>query len=331
MRTVPLEAFRPFFDDDLVTEVLCNGPGPVWVERDGRLQRTALVLDERQLEHLIERVLGPVGRRVDHASPCADARLADGSRVHIVIPPVAVDGPCVSIRRFRRSAATLADLVNPAEARLLAWAVAARANIVISGAAGAGKTTMLNALASAVPAGQRVITVEDAAELALGATHVVRLEARPPNSEGVGAITVRELVRNALRMRPDRIVVGEVRGAEVADMVQAMETGHDGSFSTCHADGPLGALRRLEALLLTAEPVPPMSARERLVSCIDLVVHVERLASGGRRVREIAEVVPPGERAELRCTRLVHLGHPVGVPARVPRTADAAAFAWSHR
>ncbi len=332
MRAVPLEVLRPLFDDDSVTEVLCNGPGPVWVERDGVLTPSGVVLDDMQIERLIERILGPIGRRVDHASPCVDARLADGSRAHIVIPPIAIDGPCVSIRRFRRASSSLSDLVGPIEAELLSWAVRARANILVSGAAGAGKTTLLNALASLVAPDQRVITIEDAAELALGAAHVVRLEARPPNSEGAGAVSLGELVRNALRMRPDRIIVGEVRGGEVVEMLHAMSTGHDGSFSTCHANDPPGALHRLESLLVAAEPMPAHSARERLTACIDLVVHVERTASGERRVREIAEVVGSGGdgRAPI-CHRIVEAGRAVGALQRAPRAIGVAPFVWSRR
>jgi len=332
MRAVPLEALRPLFDDEHVTELLVNGPGPVWVERDGVLARTAVVVDRVALERLIERTLGPIGRRVDHASPYVDARLPDGSRVNIVIPPIAVDGPCVSIRRFRRGFRDLAQLARPAEADLLAWAVRARANILVTGAAGAGKTTLLNALASVVPSTERIVTIEDAAELALAAEHVVRLEARPPNSEGLGAVTVRDLVRNALRMRPDRIVVGEVRGTEVVDMVHAMETGHHGSFSTCHANNPRDAVQRLEAMLLSAEasmPVPVI--RAHLASCLDLIVHVERHADGTRALGEITEVLPlaPDHRA-LTLNVLVQAGRPVGVPRRPPRTATVPPFVWGH-
>lgn len=331
MRTVPLDALRPLFDDDRVTEVLLNGPGPVWVERDGVLERTGVIVDRDALERLIERALGPIGRRVDHASPCVDARLLDGSRINIVIPPIAVDGPCVSIRRFRRAALHLDQLARPAEFELLTWAVRARANLLVTGAAGAGKTTLLNALASAIPSNERVVTIEDAAELALGAAHVVRLEARPANSEGVGAVTVRDLVRNALRMRPDRIVVGEVRGPEVIDMLQAMETGHDGSFSTCHANGPLAALHRLEALVLASDvsmPVPVI--RSHLASCIDFVVHVERGADGKRTIREICEVAPFGvNHRELGVETVVVSGEPLDVPRRRPRRAGTEPFAWS--
>lgn len=326
MRAIPLEVLRPLFDDERVTEILVNGPGPVWIERDGVLVRTALTVDAVGLERLIERTLAPLGRRVDHASPCVDARLADGSRVHIVIPPIAVDGPCVSIRRFRRDVADLAQLVGPVEHALLRAAVRARANLLLTGAAGAGKTTLCNALGAAVPATERIVTIEDAAELALGAAHVVRLEARPPNGEGVGAVTVRELVRHALRMRPDRIVVGEVRGAEVLEMLHAMETGHDGSFSTCHASNPADALRRLEAMVLAADVAMPVPViRAHLASCLDLVVHLERRADGTRAVREIAEVgaVDPGSGA-LALHPLVRDGRLVGVARRAPRATPAA-------
>jgi pilus assembly protein CpaF len=331
MRAVPLEALRPLFDDERVTEVLVNGPGPVWIERDGVLVRTDIVVDRAGLERLIERALGPVGRRVDHASPCVDARLADGSRVNVVVPPIAVDGPCVCIRRFRRGLTDLASLARPAEVELLTWAVRSRANILVVGAAGAGKTTLLNALASVIGPTERVITVEDAAELALAAAHVVRLEARPANSEGLGAVTVRDLVRNALRMRPDRIVVGEIRGDEVVEMIHAMETGHDGSFSTCHANNPADALRRIETMLLAAEAAVPIDAvRRHLAACIDLVVHVERSASGHREIREIAEVhmLAPGAH-DLSLRTLVVRGTPQYGPSRRPRAAHAAPFAWS--
>ena len=333
MRTVPLEALRPLFDDERVTEVLVNGPGPVWVERDGVLARTDIIVDRAGLERLIERVLGPIGRRVDHASPCVDARLADGSRVNVVVPPIALDGPCVCIRRFRSGFTDLTSLARPAEVELLTWAVRSRANIVVVGAAGAGKTTLLNALASAIGPAERVITIEDAAELALAAAHVVRLAARPANSEGVGAVTVRDLVRNALRMRPDRIVVGEVRGDEVVEMIHAMETGHDGSFSTCHANNPTDALRRIETMLLAAAAtVPSDAARRHIAACIDLVVHVERSATGRRHIREIAEVqllVP--EVRDLGLLTLVARGQPEAAPRRVPRAAQVPPFAWATR
>jgi pilus assembly protein CpaF len=224
-----LGVLEPLLADERVTEVMVNGAGPVWVERDGRLERTAVTVDERTVLQLIERIVAPLGRRVDRASPSVDARLPDGSRVHAIVPPVAVDGPCLTIRRFRVRAVEVGDFAPPAVAALLRWAVAARWNVLVSGGTGAGKTTLLNALAAALPEGERVVTVEDAAELRLRTGHVVRLEARPANSEGLGAVTIRDLVRDALRMRPDRILVGEVRGPEAIDMVQAMNTGHEGS------------------------------------------------------------------------------------------------------
>ncbi len=220
----PLE---PILADPDVTEVMVNGPGRVWVERAGRLERVPVALDTAAIEHLIEKVVAPLGLRIDRSSPLVDARLADGSRVNAVVPPLAVDGPCLTVRRFGARAIPLAAFGPPPVVALLAWAVAARFNILVSGGTGAGKTTLLNALAGCIPDGERVVTVEDAAELRLPGDHVVRLEARPPNAEGAGEVRIRELVRNALRMRPDRIVVGEVRGPEALDMLQAMNTGHE--------------------------------------------------------------------------------------------------------
>ncbi|MCB1013773.1 MAG: CpaF family protein, partial [Acidimicrobiales bacterium] len=275
-----------------------NGAGPVWVERHGRLVPTDIVLDERTVTHLIERVVAPLGLRIDRSSPLVDARLPDGSRVNAVIPPLAVDGPCLTIRRFAARPVDLDEVCPPGVAPLLRWAVSARANLVICGGAGAGKTTLLNALAGSIPAGERVVTIEDAAELRLPGPHVVRLEARPPNAEGVGEVTIRDLVRNALRMRPDRIIVGEARGGEVADMVQAMSTGHDGSLSTCHANGAAEALRRLELLaLLGGIDLPLTALRAHLAGAVDLVVAVARRPDGSRRVTAVEEVVPEGAAA----------------------------------
>ena len=285
----PLE---PLLADPAVTEVMVNGPGPVWIERDGRLERLPVHLDRSTIEHLVERVVGPLGLRIDRGSPLVDARLPDGSRVNAVVPPLAVDGPYLTIRRFAVRGIPLAASCTPAIADVLVWAVRARLNVVVAGGTGAGKTTLLNALAAHIPAGERVITVEDAAELRLERDHVVRLEARPANAEGTGAVSVRELVRNALRMRPDRIVVGEVRGAEALDMLQAMNTGHEGSLSTCHANSPADALRRLETMVLTGDVALPLDAvRDQLVSAIDLVVQVARRADGSRGVVAVAEVI----------------------------------------
>ena len=247
--------------------------------------------------HAIERILAPLGRRVDEASPLCDARLADGSRVNVVIPPLSVDGPCLTIRRFRRGGFSLEQLVDngtmPADvAEHLAAAVEERKTILVSGGTGSGKTTTLGALSGAIPPGERIVTIEDAAELRLRQPHVVRLEARPPNIEGAGEVTIRQLVRNALRMRPDRIVVGEVRGAEALDMLMALNTGHDGSLSTVHANSPEEALRRIEVLALMAGVgLPHAAVRTQVADAFDLVVHQARLPGGERRVTSVAEVV----------------------------------------
>ena len=287
-----LGVLEPILADPDVTEVMVNGPGRVWVERRGRLERVAVALDTAAIEHLIEKVVAPLGLRIDRSSPLVDARLADGSRVNAVVPPLAVDGPCLTVRRFGARAIPLADFAPPAVTSLLAWAVDARLNILVSGGTGAGKTTLLNALAGCIPPGERVVTVEDAAELRLPGDHVVRLEARPANAEGAGAVRIRELVRNALRMRPDRIVVGEVRGPEALDMLQAMNTGHEGSLSTCHANSPDDALRRLETMVLMGDVGLPLAAvRTQVEAALDLVVQVARRPDGSRRVVAVAEVV----------------------------------------
>jgi pilus assembly protein CpaF len=289
----PLQAL---LDDHRVSEVMINGPGAVWVEREGTLVLTDVRVDDRTLDGLVERLLAPTGRRVDRRNPFADARLADGSRLNVVIPPAAVDGPCVTIRRFASAPRNIDAFTGAGPIRLLRWAIEARLNILVTGGAGAGKTTLLNALARAVSPAERVVTIEDAAELRLQAEHVVRLEAHPANSEGAGGVSVRELLRNALRMRPDRLVVGEVRGAEVVEMLHAMSTGHDGSLSTCHANGPLDALRRIETMVSLTDPaLAGVGVREQLASAIDLVVHLVRGADGTRRIAQIAEVeaTPP--------------------------------------
>ncbi|HEY2601935.1 MAG TPA: CpaF family protein [Thermoleophilaceae bacterium] len=300
----PLE---PLLADPAVDEVMVNGPESVWVERAGRLEPAGVAFSgEAELLHAIERVLAPLGRRVDEASPLCDARLADGSRVNVVIPPLALSGPCLTIRRFRRRGFSLADLVdngtlNPELADFLSACVRARASILVSGGTGSGKTTTLGALSGALPPGERIVTIEDAAELKLRQPHVVRLEARPPNLEGRGEVTIRQLVRNALRMRPDRIVVGEVRGAEALDMLMALNTGHEGSLTTVHANSPPDALRRVETLALMAGVGLPHSAvREQLASALQLVVHQARGPDGRRRIEAIAEVVRLGDAAGTR-------------------------------
>jgi pilus assembly protein CpaF len=292
-----LGVLDPLLADPAVTEVMVNGPGPVWVERAGRLERLDVRLDRTTIEHLVERVVGPLGLRVDRSSPLVDARLPDGSRVNAVVPPLAIDGPYLTIRRLAVREIDLDAVCPPDVAPLLRSAVRDRANVVVSGGTGSGKTTLLNALAAHIPDGERVVTVEDAAELRLHREHVVRLEARPSNAEGAGAVSVRDLVRNALRMRPDRIIVGEVRGAEALDMLQAMNTGHEGSLSTCHANSPADAMRRLETMVLTGSVALPLAAvREQLSSAVDLVVQVARHADGTRRIVEVAEVTSTADR-----------------------------------
>jgi pilus assembly protein CpaF len=291
----PLE---PLLEDPSVDEVMVNGGGAVWVERRGLVERAdAAFASDEDLMHAIERVLAPLGRRVDEASPMCDARLPDGSRVNVVVPPLAVDGPCMTIRRFRPHGFGLDDLVANgtlpmALASFLGECVAAKASILVSGGTGSGKTTTLNALSGAIPAGERIVTVEDAAELALRQEHVVRLEARPPNVEGRGEVTIRALVRNALRMRPDRIVVGEVRGGEALDMLSALTTGHEGSLTTVHAGSAEEALRRIETLALMAGVGLPHDAiRDQVGAAIELVVHQRRLPDGRREITSVAEVV----------------------------------------
>jgi pilus assembly protein CpaF len=291
----PLE---PLLADPSVDEVMVNGPGEVYVERRGLIARSGVRFEsDAELMHAIERILAPLGRRVDAASPLCDARLADGSRVNVVIPPLSLSGPCLTIRRFRREGFSLDDLVRlgtlqPAAARLLERCVAARVSILVSGGTGSGKTTTLNALSGAIPDGERIVTIEDAAELRLRQRHVVRLEARPPSIEGRGEVTIRALVRNALRMRPDRIVVGEVRGGEALDLLQALNSGHEGSLSTVHANSPEDALRRLETLALMAEVALPHAAvRDQVGRAVELIVHQARRRDGTRIVEALAEVV----------------------------------------
>jgi pilus assembly protein CpaF len=300
----PLE---PLLADPSVDEVMVNGPGAVYVERRGRLGRAGVEFaGEAELMHAIERVLAPLGRRVDEASPLCDARLPDGSRVNVVIPPLSLSGPCLTIRRFRREGFSLRELVAnetlpAALAELLAVSVAARASILVGGGTGSGKTTTLNALSGAIPGEERIVTIEDAAELRLRQRHVVRLEARPANLEGRGEVTIRQLVRNALRMRPDRIVVGEVRGPEALDMLQALNTGHDGSLTTVHANSPEDALRRVETLALMAGVgLPHGAVREQVSSALDLIVHQARLPDGSRAVESVTEVVRAAGGAGVR-------------------------------
>ena len=296
--TIGLGPLEELLADPEVEEVMVNGHEHVYVERRGRIEPTEVCFaDEVELRNSIERILAPLGRRVDELSPMVDARLADGSRVNVVIPPLAVDGPALSIRRFAASRPSAAELVEiktmtAATCDLLAAAIRKRQSLLISGGTGSGKTTLLNALSSFVAAGERVVTIEDAAELRLQQPHVVRLESRPPSVEGRGEVTIRDLLRNALRMRPDRIVIGEVRGAEALDLLTALNTGHRGALSTVHANSPADALRRLETLALMAGVgLPHAAIREQLGRGFELIVHLERLADGRRVVAEVAEVV----------------------------------------
>jgi pilus assembly protein CpaF len=292
---VGLGSLEPLLRQPDVSDVLVNGDGSVWVERRGVLERSAVRFDSpHEVVAAVERVIAPLGLRLDLASPAVDARLADGSRLHALIPPVAVDGPLLAVRRFTEAVRDLDELagsggIDPVGVEILREAVTRRRSILVSGGTGAGKTTLLNLLSKEIPAEDRVVTVEDAAELRL-AGHVVRLETRPANTEGAGAVTMRDLVRHALRLRPDRIIVGEVRGAEALDMLQAMSTGHDGSMSTVHANSPRQALLRVETLAMTGEGgASAATVRRQLHAAFDLVVQVER-RHRLRRVRAIATV-----------------------------------------
>lgn len=292
-----LGPLQKFLNDAAVSEIMVNGPDKVYVERDGKLSLTnARFSSEEHLRRIIERIVTKVGRRIDESSPMVDARLSDGSRVNAIIPPLAVNGSSLTIRKFGQVPLTVDNLISfgtlsPEMAELLQACVRARLNILVSGGTGTGKTTLLNVLSSFLPADERIVTIEDAVELQLQQEHVVRLESRPRNIEGKGEISIRELVRNSLRMRPDRIVIGEVRGGESLDMLQAMNTGHDGSISTVHANSPRDAIARLETLVLMAGMDLPLRAiREQIASAVNLIVHVSRLRDGTRRVTHVTEV-----------------------------------------
>jgi len=283
--------------DDTVTEIMVNGPYDIWVERKGLLSQTpARFGDESHLRRIINKMVAQVGRRIDESSPMVDARLPDGSRVNAIIPPLSLSGPLVTIRKFSKQRLDPADLVrigtlSTETVEFIQRCVLAELNVLISGGTGSGKTTLLNALSTAIPENERIVTVEDAAELRLNQRHVLRLEARPKNIEGQGEISIRELVRNCLRMRPDRIIVGEVRGPETLDMLQAMNTGHDGSLSTIHANTPRDALARVETMVLMAGyDLPVKAIRQQVASALDLIIHIERMQDGSRRVTSITEV-----------------------------------------
>ena len=291
----PLE---PLVRDPTISDILVNTYDQVYIERDGKLQATEISFrDDRHLLQVIDRIVSAVGRRIDESSPMVDARLPDGSRVNAIIPPLAVDGPHLSIRKFRRDVLSEDDLLRNGTLtesilEVLRACVKARLNVLISGGTGAGKTTLLNVLSSSIPVTERIVTIEDSAELQLRQPHVVRLETRPPNLEGKGQISQRQLVINALRMRPDRIIVGEVRGEEAVDMLQAMNTGHDGSITTLHANAPRDALARLETMFSMANlNLPERGMRQQIASAIDVVIQLSRLADGGRKVMTVTELV----------------------------------------
>ena len=311
---VGLGPLEPLLEDDQVTDILANGPFDIYVERRGKLEKTvARFRDPQHLVNIAQRIATAIGRRIDEASPMVDARLADGSRVNIVLPPLVLNGGTISIRKFPKRSLTLDMMVqqenlSPEVARLLQIAARSRLNILISGGTGSGKTTLLNAVSQQIDRDERVITVEDAVELHLQQPHSVQMESRPPNIEGGGQVAQRELVRNALRMRPDRIIVGEVRGAEAFDMLQAMNTGHDGSMSTVHANSPRDALYRVENMVLMANINLPLKAiRMQVASALDLVVHIERMRDGIRRVQSIVEIA--GMEGEIITTRELFLFH----------------------
>lgn len=287
----------PFLRDETVSEIMVNDSQTVYVERKGKLTLTNVqFVDDQHLERIIDKIVSQVGRRIDESSPMVDARLPDGSRVNAIIPPLSVRGPCLTIRKFRKDPLSMEDLIKfgtltPMSAQFLEMCVKGALNIVISGGTGSGKTTTLNVLSAAIPNDNRIITVEDAAEVQLKQEHVITLESRPANIEGKGEISIRDLVRNCLRMRPDRIVVGECRGPETVDMLQAMNTGHDGSMTTIHANNPRESMSRIETLVLTAGVDLPLRAiREQVAGAVDLIVQVSRLVDGSRRITHITEV-----------------------------------------
>ncbi|MGE5329055.1 MAG: CpaF family protein [Deltaproteobacteria bacterium] len=296
--TIGFGPINKLINDSSVSEIMVNGPEQVYVEKHGKLVLSDVRFrDDQHIMHVIEKIVAPIGRRIDESSPMVDARLPDGSRVNAIIPPLALNGPTLTIRKFSENPLTVNDLIKfgtltPNIAMFIKACVEARLNIVVSGGTGSGKTTTLNVLSAFIPEDERIVTIEDAAELQLGQDHVVRLETRPSNIEGKGAVTIRDLVKNSLRMRPDRIVVGEVRGGEALDMLQAMNTGHDGSLTTGHANTPRDMLARLETMVLMAGMDLPVKAiREQIASAVDLIIQQSRLKDGTRRITHITEVV----------------------------------------
>ncbi|WP_028307564.1 CpaF family protein [Desulfitibacter alkalitolerans] len=285
-------------EDETITEIMVNGPDNVYIERRGKLELTNVRFrDNDHVMHIIEKIVSPIGRRIDESMPMVDARLSDGSRVNCIIPPLALTGPTITIRKFSKEPFTIVDLIRfgtltPEMAKFIEACVRARLNIIVSGGTGSGKTTLLNCLSSFIGKDERIVTIEDAAELQLSQPHVISLETRPPNIEGTGAITIRDLVRNSLRMRPNRVVVGEVRSGEALDMLQAMNTGHDGSLTTAHANTPRDMLARLETMVLMAGMDLPIRAiREQIVSAVDLIIQQSRMKDGSRKITHITEVL----------------------------------------
>jgi pilus assembly protein CpaF len=314
----PLE---PLLWDDEITDILVNGPSQVYVERGGKLYLTDVSFqDDQHLMLIIDRIVSQVGRRVDEASPMVDARLPDGSRINAIIPPLALDGPALSIRRFGKRRYSVDDLVakdsiTPDMVEFVRAIIRARLNVLVCGGTGSGKTTMLNCISAFIPVDERVVTIEDSAELVLQQPHVVRLETRPPNVEGKGEVTARELVRNTLRMRPDRIIVGEVRGSEVFDMLQAMSTGHDGSLCTIHANTPRDSMGRLEMMMLLAGwSIPQRAMRQQIASALNVIIHVSRLSDGTRKVMRISELV--GMEGDMIMMQDLYEFHRTGVNAQ---------------
>ena len=320
----PLE---PLLRDDSVTEIMVNRYDKIYVERNGKLERTDVrFLDESHVLRIIDKIVSQVGRRVDEASPMVDARLPDGSRVNAIIPPLALNGPTLTIRKFSRDPYTINDLItfgtlSPKAAQFVAACVKGKLNVLISGGTGTGKTTTLNAMSAFIPGDERIVTIEDAAELQLQQEHVITLESRPANIEGQGEIKIRELVRNALRMRPDRIIVGEVRGAETLDMLQAMNTGHEGSLTTIHANTPRDALARLETLVMTAGvELPHRAIREQIASAFDLLIQIQRLVDGSRRITHVSEVL--GMESDVVTLQDIFIAEP---------PSEGESFAGAHR
>ncbi|WP_320162915.1 CpaF family protein [uncultured Trichococcus sp.] len=312
--------FGPISDllsDDTITEIMVNGPLDIFVERKGKIIKTENEFrDDKHVMHIIDKIISPLGRRVDESSPLVDARLPDGSRVNIIIPPLAVKGPSITIRKFSKDPLTTNDLItfgalNGDIAEFLRLCVKGRINVLVSGGTGSGKTTLLNVLSSYIPEDERIVTIEDAAEVQLQQAHVVTLESRPANIEGNGRITIRDLVVNSLRMRPDRIIVGEVRGGEALDMLQAMNTGHDGSLTTIHANSPRDSLSRLETMvMMSGVELPSRAIREQVASAIDLIIQVERMVDGSRKVTKISEII--GLEGEIVTLQDIFLFHQMG-------------------